>query len=571
MESNSAWIIIHRMRIPLLVIIVTFAISILGMTLIPGMDDQGRPYRMSFFDAFYFVSYMATTIGFGEAPYTFTYPQRLWVSFCIYLTVIGWFYGIGNIVALIQDKKLARELAIARFRSKVRKLTEPFIIVLGYNNVTKEIIRRLSSEGIRTVVVDKDETKIEEIELENFIPEVPAISADTTKPQTLKLAGIHQKNCKAVVVLFEDDVKNAKIALMCKLLNKKIDIIVKSTTKANTEHLRNIGIRHIENPFKIISDRLYFEIAAPYIWLLEMWVFGHILRIRKREFLPRGKYIICGAGRMGKALAEGLQRAGIEYVFIDIKSSEYKKSKQSAIYGDAEDIKMLLNAGIKEAVCIIAATKDDMINLTILSTAKKLNPDIYTIARENSLEDISVFKSARIDKIYILERILAKYTYNFIAKPLANRFIRMIHQKDNEWAMNVVGKLSATIGNNPMLFEIQLTHENAFALVNELREGKKIPLEVLKRSRADYTKKNKILFLLYYYEEKEKKETILMPSDEILIKENAYLLVACDEEAKSDFEYIVNNYYELQYVLTGKEQSVGVFHKLFSKDAQETL
>ncbi len=567
MESNSVWIIIHRMRIPLLVIIITFAISIIGLTLIPGQDDQGRPYHMTFFDAFYFVSYMATTIGFGEAPYTFTYPQRLWVSACIYLTVIGWFYGIGNIVALIQDKKLARELSIARFRSKVRKLGEPFIIVLGYNNVTKEIINRLSNEGIRTVVVDKDETKIEEIELENFIPEVPAITADTTKPQTLKLAGIHEKNCQGVVVLFEDDIKNAKIALMCKLLNKRIDIIVKSTTKENTEHLRNIGIRHIENPFKIISDRLYFEIAAPYIWLLEMWVFGHILRIRKREFLPKGKYIICGAGRMGKALAEGLERAGIEYVFVDINSKEYKKRKQSAIYGDGEDIKILLQAGIKEASCIIAATKDDMINLTILSTAKKLNPAIYTIARENSLEDISIFKSARIDKIYILERILAKYTYNFIAKPLANKFIRLIHRKDNKWAMNTVGKLSATIGQNPLLFEITINEESAFALTKELQKGVKVPLEVLKRSRADWRKKNKILFLLYEYQDDERRTTLLMPEDSVEVKVGCSLLIACDEEAREDFEYIINNYYELYYVLTGQEQAVGVIGQLLPKSA----
>ncbi len=567
MESNSAWIIIHRMRIPFLVIIITFSISILGMTLIPGVDDKGNVYYMNFFDAFYFVSYMATTIGFGEAPYTFTYPQRLWVSFCIYLTVVGWFYGIGNIIALIQDKKLARELAIARFRSKVNKLTEPFIIVLGYNNVTKEIIQRLSRDGIRTVVVDKDEAKIEEIELENFIPEVPAISADTTKPETLKLAGIHHKLCQAVVILFEDDVKNAKIALMCKLLNKKINIIVKSTTKDNTEHLRNIGIRHIEDPFKIISDRLYFEITAPYIWLLEMWIFGHILRIRKREFLPRGKYIICGAGRMGKALAQALERAKIEYVFIDIKSSEYKKRKQSAIYGDAEDIDILVKAGIKDASCIIAATKDDMINLTILSTAKKLNPAIYTIARENSLEDISVFKSARIDKIYILERILAKYTYNFIAKPMANRFIRMIHHKDNTWAMNVVGKLSATIGKNPDVFEITITEETAYALCKLLEKSERITLEVLRRSRADYRKKNRILFLMYHYEDEEGRQTILMPEDTLEVRCGCSLLVACDEEARSDFEYIINNYYELYYAMTGKEQSVGVFALLERKKA----
>ncbi|MRJ02850.1 MAG: portal protein [Epsilonproteobacteria bacterium] len=563
-SSNSAWIIIHRMRIPILVIIITFAISITGLMLIPGRDGDGNIYHFTFFDAFYFVSYMATTIGFGEIPYEFTYPQRLWVNFTIFLTVIGWFYGIGTIVALVQDKKLARELAVARFRSKVEKITEPFIIVLGFNNVTKEIINKLNREGIRIVVVDKDEAKIEAIELENYIPEVPAISGDTTKPATLKLAGIHQKNCKAVVVLFEDDIKNAKIALMCKLLNKRVDVIVKSTTKENTEHLRNIGIRHIEDPFKIISDRLYFEITAPYIWLLEMWVFGHVLRIRKREFLPKGKYIICGYGRMGHALARALERAGIEYISIDIKSSDYKKKKQSAIYGDAEDIQMLLKAGIKEASCIIAATKDDMINLTILSTAKKLNPTIYTIARENSLEDISIFKSARIDKIYILEQILATYTYNFIAHPLANKFIRLIHKKDNIWAMNLVGRLRSVIGKNPLLFEIQIDEEEAYALYNELIKGRKITLEVLKRSRANWREKNRIIFLLYEYRDEYRRERVLLPPDDLEIKANASLLVACDEEAKTDFEYIINNYYELHYVLTGRELTTGILGKLLA-------
>ena len=74
MESNNTtiWLIIRRMRIPFLVIIITFSISILGLTLIPGVDDNGHPYKMTFFDAFYFVSYMASTIGFGEAPYTFS-------------------------------------------------------------------------------------------------------------------------------------------------------------------------------------------------------------------------------------------------------------------------------------------------------------------------------------------------------------------------------------------------------------------------------------------------------------------------------------------------------------------
>ena len=77
MESLSSWIVIRRLRWPFLVIVLTFSISILGMVLIPGQDDQGNVYHLNFFDAFYFVSYMASTIGFGESPYAFTYSQKL--------------------------------------------------------------------------------------------------------------------------------------------------------------------------------------------------------------------------------------------------------------------------------------------------------------------------------------------------------------------------------------------------------------------------------------------------------------------------------------------------------------
>jgi len=41
------------------------------------------------FDAFYVMSYTATTIGFGEIPYPFSYAQRLWMTFSIYMTVIA--------------------------------------------------------------------------------------------------------------------------------------------------------------------------------------------------------------------------------------------------------------------------------------------------------------------------------------------------------------------------------------------------------------------------------------------------------------------------------------------------
>ncbi len=562
MESNNTiWLIIRRMRIPFLVIIITFSISILGLTLIPGLDDHGHPYKMTFFDAFYFVSYMASTIGFGEAPYSFTYPQRMWVSVCIYLTVIGWFYGIGAIVALVQDTKLAKEIAISRFRKKIEDITEPFIIILGYNNITKDIINRLSKRQMRVVVIDKDESKIEELELENFIPEVPCLTADVSKPEVLKMAGIHKKNCEAVVSLFEDDAKNTKMALLCRLLNKNIKLVIKSTTESQTEHLKNLGIDYIEDPFKFISKRFYLALTSANLWVLEMWIFGHILKVREREKIPKGLYVLCGYGRMGHAIGEALKKADIEYNYIDIKSSTYKKRKNSAIFGDMEDYQKLIDAGIKDAVGVIAATKDDLINLTIISTARKINPNIYTIARENSLEDFGIFKTARVNRIYVLERILADFSYTYIAEPLTYRFVRLLHTKDEEWGAKLVKKMKQTVGDNPIHFEITINKEEAYALTKELQNGVNITLGQLRRSREDYTKPLPIIFLLL---KNSKEDITLLPDDKTIVKPGMRLLIASKEESKTDFEYIVNNYYELYYVTTGKEKTFGIFERFKS-------
>ena len=39
---NLIYLLLRRMRMPLIVIILAYAVSILGLVLIPGVDDQGR-------------------------------------------------------------------------------------------------------------------------------------------------------------------------------------------------------------------------------------------------------------------------------------------------------------------------------------------------------------------------------------------------------------------------------------------------------------------------------------------------------------------------------------------------
>ena len=86
---------------------------------------------MGFFDAFYVMSYTASTIGFGEIPYPFSYNQRMWLTISIYLTVVGWAYAIGSL-ALLQERGFRQALALQHFTRKVERMREPFLLIVGY-------------------------------------------------------------------------------------------------------------------------------------------------------------------------------------------------------------------------------------------------------------------------------------------------------------------------------------------------------------------------------------------------------------------------------------------------------
>ncbi|WP_434656802.1 NAD-binding protein [Sulfurimonas sp. NW9] len=225
-------------------------------------------------------------------------------------------------------------------------------------------------------------------------------------------------------------------------------------------------------------------------------MYGHILKLKKRDQFPLGKYIIYGKGRMVKAIQEGLQKAGIEYVIEDFDSQRYIEEKNTTIFGDDEDIHRLIELGVKESACIIAATQNDLLNLTILNKAKQLNPKIFTMARENSLDDLNIFQASKINKIYIVEKILADATYSYIARPLADLFIQEARKKDDEWARIIVYMLNNITGMNPMYFETVLNDANAYALTLRLEKGENISLADLRRSRADRNEMLHVVFLL---------------------------------------------------------------------------
>ncbi|UFS61304.1 NAD-binding protein [Sulfurimonas sp. HSL-3221] len=562
MDNTALFLIIRRLRVPMFVLITTFGISILGMVLIPGVDEQGQPYHLTFFDAFYFVTYTASTIGFGETPYSFTYPQRLWVSFSIYLSVIGWFYAIGAIVALMQDKVLASQIDLSKFKGKIHGIREPFIIFVGYNLLAKSIIRKLSDEGIQSVVIENDAMRIDEMVLANYTLEIPALHGDINDPDVLRMAGINKPECQAVVSLSSDDAMNLHTAMAAKLLNPHVKVIVEATYEEYAENLNTIGIEIVENPFKIVAKRLYMGLRAPSLLMLEQWIYGEPLQLHPRDMIPtEGKYIVCGYGRMGKALRIALKRAGIEYVFIETNPKKVRQMRKDDVHimvGEGQDKKLLLDAGVKEASCIIAGMNDDFINLSIVMAAKKLNPNIFTVARQNNIHDDSVFKAADIDRVTIVKNLLINQTYIAIARPLSERFLQLIKNKGAEWGDGLIITLKQIIGDNPDKLETVVDEEHAYALCRHLEKGETAELEILLRSRKDHRYCNRAVALYL----RRGDEDFLLPDPGMPLQIGDQLLFAGDRESFEDIAYSMENLYELQYVLEGKSCATSVSCRL---------
>ncbi|MFO1253112.1 MAG: ion channel [Inhella sp.] len=127
---HGLFVLLRRMRAPLMVLICSYAIAVLGMTLMPGQTPDGQPWQMSFFHAFYFVSFLGNTIGLGEIPYPFSDAQRLWATFSIYLTVLAWLCSVGSLLTILQDRCCAA-CGASSASAGCSACREPFYLLLA--------------------------------------------------------------------------------------------------------------------------------------------------------------------------------------------------------------------------------------------------------------------------------------------------------------------------------------------------------------------------------------------------------------------------------------------------------
>ncbi len=479
--SDVFFLVLRRLRAPLILLICVYALATLGMTLIPGLDDSDQVYYLTVFQAFYFVSYMGTTIGFGELPYEFTNYQRAWVLVCIYTSVIAWLYAIGSVLRLLQDDTFLAAVSQHVFRRNIRRIDRGFYIICGYGETGSLVAQGLAALELKIVIVDINDERTRSLELESLKIEPIILNADITEPKTLIDAGINNPLCDGVIAVTESDHTNLKIAVAAKLVNPNVTVICRSEIEDEAKNMASFGTDVIVNPYLTFGRRLHLLCDNPQLHRVHTWFINqhsteHIDERVRLKGLPKGKWIICGFGRFGKAVNHYLQRDEFEVVVVDpdpIKSF----APNNAVVGRGTEAETLIEAGIKDAAVVVAASDDDANNLSVLITARQLNPEIFTVGRVSREADHTLFVRAKCDYIMRGSQVVANEALTVISRPLVTKFLQYSNCLTQEDTNLLVDRICALSPNNdPITWRLQIDQQHAPAIVETLSQGIEITI-----------------------------------------------------------------------------------------------
>jgi voltage-gated potassium channel len=121
-------------------------------------------------------------------------------------------------------------------------------------------------------------------------------------------------------------------------------------------------------------------------WVLQNELEVHFGQRRMERQLSKlkGHFIICGVGRVGRAVAAEFADAGAPFVIVDTSTERHAWAEERqalVVTGDATQEDVLRKAMVHEAKGLIAAVAGDAQNIYIALTARELNPKLTIVAR----------------------------------------------------------------------------------------------------------------------------------------------------------------------------------------------
>jgi Trk K+ transport system NAD-binding subunit len=535
--SGPIFLVLRRMRAPLILLILIFAISVLGLTLVPGTDTQGQPHRLSFFDAFYFMSYTASTIGYGEIPHPYSTAQRIWVTFSIYLGVIGWAYAIGMMLALLQDRAFRDAVATQRFRRRVARMPEPFLLVAGYGRTGALVGRALDAADRRFVALDTDPDRIDLLDLDALRADVPALTADASVPAQLVRAGLLHERCEGVLALTDSDEANLAVVMATHVLRPGLPVIARAGSQVAATRMSSFGEPTVINPYDDFGDHLRVALRSPTSYQLRQWLTSPPTSVLPAalEVPEHGAWLVVGDTPFANEVANDLRADRLSVVMVT---------------PDA-DTSVTMPTALSDAAGIVAATESDALNISVVEQARRRNPDVFTIAQQVRPSSQPLYVACGTDLVLVSAEVVAHEVLARLAHPVLSELLRDVAAQGEPVARPLRDRLVAACGTQvPLLWSARLTGDGAPAVLRHLWSGPVLLGDLLRSPENRETVVACVPLVLVRAD-----TPLMLPDERVELRLGDELLLAGRPLARRTLATTLTDEATAAYVLTGTESA----------------
>jgi voltage-gated potassium channel len=296
------------------------------------------------------------------------------------------------------------------------------------------------------VLLDERADRAARIAIAEFTMPPVVLTADARNPEVLTDAGIHKPECKGVIGLATLDSANQTISIGAKVLRNDMLVIARVKDSVESNNLSAFGGVHIINPFRVLATNIGLDIAAPEVLRLEEWLTGAPgTPCPSRVNVPKGPWVLVGYGRFGQSITEVLDEAHVDWRAIDPGASVAREARVLA----ADNTESALRAaGILKAGVVVAGTDSDTVNLGVTTLARRLNPDIFVVVRQNDAADRVLIDAAKANLRFVQSDLIVREALQILKTPLLGDFITRIRAGGSTQASRTIELIMTTVGNS---------------------------------------------------------------------------------------------------------------------------
>jgi voltage-gated potassium channel len=167
-------------------------------------------------------------------------------------------------------------------------------------------------------------------------------------------------------------------------------------------------------------------------------VFGR-RRMERKIAGMRDHVVVCGWGRVGRAIARDLATMGTETVVVDIDATRLGEAPVPSVLGDATDDEVLDRAGLRRARALVAALDTDAGNLFVTLSARALRPELFIVARVRLEENADKLQRAGANRVVNPQSIGGARMAAFVLQPYVTEFVDVVmHDRDIEFRLEEI-------------------------------------------------------------------------------------------------------------------------------------